>query len=76
MIWATVIFGPLRITQQWKLLRDEIGHDSEKHDFIELLITHDKKQVVIMLDSKAINAEGPVPCYLGELHAGHAGLLP
>ena len=76
MIWATVIFGPLRITQKWYLLRDEIGHDSKPHDFILLLTTEERKSVVIMLETESINFDGPTPCYLGELHAGHAALLP
>jgi len=50
MIWATIMFGPLVITQQWRHLRDEIGHDSEKHDFIVLLTTEDRRQVVVALN--------------------------
>ena len=76
MIWATIMFGPLVITQQWRHLRDEIGHDSEKHDFIVLLTTEDRRQVVVELDQKLINFDGPTPCYLGTLHANAAGFLP
>jgi len=76
VIWATVIFGSLEIVQQWQYLRDEIGHDGEPHDFILLLTTEARKQVVLRLDRDRVNFEGPVPCYLGVLHANNAGMLP
>lgn len=75
-IWAKVDFGKVRIMQQWKLLQDEIGDDSEPHDFIQILVAGNQKQLVIQLEKDSIYLNGAEPCYLGILKASDAVILP
>jgi hypothetical protein len=75
-IWATVDFGNVKVTQPWPHLTDEVGNDSEIHDFVSVLAVGERKQLVIQLDKNAVYSNGESPCYLGALHIKDAVILP
>jgi hypothetical protein len=75
-IWAKVDFGKVKVTQAWTFLADEIGEDSEQHDFLQLLVIGSKKQLVIQLEKESVFLNGSDRCYLGTLKAADAVILP
>jgi hypothetical protein len=75
-IWATVDFGKVKVTQAWTFLPDEIGEDSEQHDFLQLLVVGSRKQLVIQLEKESVFLNGSDRCYLGTLMAADAEILP
>jgi hypothetical protein len=74
-IWATVDFGNVKVTQAWKFLADEIGEDSKPHDFIQILVIGERKQLVIQLEKESVFSNGSERCYLGTLKAADALIL-
>lgn len=75
-IGATVDFGKVKATQEWELLTDEIGEDSEKHDFLQVLVFGGRKQLVIELEKQAIVESDSRKFYLGGLNVTDAMILP
>jgi hypothetical protein len=75
-IWATVDFGKVKATQEWKFLADEIGEDSEPHDFIQILVIGERKQLVIELEKQSIATNDSGRFYLGSLDIADAVILP
>ena len=75
-IWATVDFGKVKATQEWEFLAGEIGGDSEPHDFIQILVIGERKQLVIQLEKQAIAKSESGTFYLGGLKIADAVVLP
>ena len=75
-IWATVDFGKVKVTQVWKFLADEIGEDSQPHDFIQILVIGTSKQLVIELEKQSIAKSDSGTFYLGGLDIANAVILP
>ncbi len=75
-IWATVDFGKVKVTQEWTFLADEIGEDSEKHDFLQVLVFGGRKQLVIELEKQSIATSESGKFYLGGLDIADAVILP
>jgi hypothetical protein len=75
-IWATVDFGKVKVTQEWEFLADEIGEDSEPHDFIQILVIGGRKQLVIELEKQSIAKSDSGVFYLGGLNIAAAVILP
>jgi len=74
-IWATVDFGNVKVTQPWKFLAGEIGEDSEPHDFIQVLVFGERKQLAIQLEKDSVFINGADRCYLGALKVADAVIL-
>jgi hypothetical protein len=78
-IWATVTFDRVVLTQEWELLEDEIGEDSQPHDYLLVMKTNQGKWLAIQLEKQftmVVSSDGgAVKCYLATLHIGNARLL-
>ena len=57
-------------------LAGEIGGDSEPHDFIQILVIGERKQLVIQLEKQAIAKSESGTFYLGGLKIADAVVLP
>ncbi len=75
-IWATIDFGKIKVTQEWNYLSDEIGEDSQPHDYIQVLIVGGRKQLVIELEKQSIVKSDSGTFYLGGLDVTDAIILP
>ena len=74
-IWATIDFGKVKVVQEWKFLHDEIGEDSKPHDFVQILVFGERKQLVIELEKQSIATSDSGRFYLGGLDIADAVIL-
>lgn len=65
----------MKVTQEWIFLADEIGEDSEPHDFIQILVIGERKQLVIELEKQSIARSDSGIFYLGRLEIADAMIL-